>query len=102
MYSNGDKMYSIVLNNGIIIEDLNYAEVMSYDITMINSIHKYYQKINRDGTYDNCLTMITLYVAEIPMTPEQYINNYRNLTNMYGLNAIETNDIVIIEKFNKY
>jgi hypothetical protein len=101
MYSNGDKMYSIVLNNGIIIEDLNYAEVMSYDITMINSIHKYYQKINRDGTYDNCLTMITLYVAEIPMTPEQYINNYKNETNMYGLNVIETNDIVIIEKFNK-
>jgi hypothetical protein len=93
--------YNIHFNNNKCSDKLTFEELINLDIDCVTSIFKSYYKLDENDLYDTKQTNICLYTSEIPMSIEQYINNYRKLVNLYGTNALNEDDIKILEKFNK-
>lgn len=90
--------YSIQINN-VTIENLTYEQVIK-EQRLICWISKKYYKLQKDGTIDKKPTNICLYTAEMPNSATSYINNYTKLSGMYGINALNDNDVELIKKFN--
>jgi hypothetical protein len=94
-----DRVYSAMID-GNFVDMLTYDDVMHLNKNLVSMIRKEYYPIYQEGRISNIKKDICLFTIDCKLTYEEYITNYNNLPNMYGVNAINDNDIVICKEYN--
>ena len=93
--------YYCAIINGEFVDMLSKEYIMSLNKDNITLISKEYYPINENNILSRDKESITLYTADFPyMTYDEYINNYNNLPKLYGVNAINDDDLEICKHFN--
>ena len=85
--------------NSNVATHLTSEDIMQHDRNKINNCSKHYTPIflHRIGKEKS----ITLYTNQVSMSANEYVTNYNTLPNIYGTNALNESDIMILNHLNQ-
>jgi len=95
-----DYYYEILYKNQI-ISNLSFRDLNNYDLQDIDMLIKHYFIYKDNKKIKN---NIILFNSDMPQIKAlDYITNYIKSDKMYGINAINTDDIILLLRFeNQY
>lgn len=96
-----DYYYEIQLQNeDEIIENLSFDDISKYELKDITMLTKYYNIYTNEKKMCNS---IILFTSDMPTIKAiEYIQNYIKCYKMYGTEAINTYDIILLLRFENY
>ncbi len=86
---------------GNFIDLLSKQDLYNLNKNNVTLVSKEYSPINEEGIVSNTRNIIILFTSEHPnKTAKEYIEDYKNNQNQYGVNVINDDDIDICNYFN--
>ncbi len=93
--------YQVTTTGGLFLDLLSKDDLYNLNKQCITIVSKSYYPINEAGIRSNVDSSIILFSRNfLNETPKNYIENYTSNVEIYGVNAIDEDDIHICNYFN--